>query len=54
MPPEGLSGEWEYEISGAAVKALFKDRTGKLQGFALSGEFVKDRMNCVKAIGASS
>lgn len=44
-PPERIEGEWQYWGDGKHQKALFYERgTNKLLGFALSGDFVKERM----------
>lgn len=43
-PPATIEGEWQYWGEGNHQKALFYDREGKLLGFALSGDCVKERM----------
>ncbi|WP_100623284.1 NAD(P)/FAD-dependent oxidoreductase [Candidatus Coxiella mudrowiae] len=43
-PPETIEGEWQYWGEGKHQKALFYNREGKLLGFALSGDCVKERM----------
>lgn len=43
-PPETIEGEWQYWGEGNHQKALFCNREGKLLGFALSGDCVKERM----------
>lgn len=42
--PRGVDGKWEVEIDGNNVKALFRDGTGKLLGFALTGNKVSEKM----------
>ncbi|WP_304986015.1 NAD(P)/FAD-dependent oxidoreductase [Coxiella-like endosymbiont] len=43
-PPATIEGEWQYWVEGNHQKALFYNREGKLLGFALSGDCVKERM----------
>ena len=43
-PSKKIEGEWQYWQEGKHQKALFYDREGKLQGFALSGNFIKERI----------
>lgn len=43
-PPEaGKTGQWEITSDEAGVKALFKDNTGRLLGFALLGKAVAEK-----------
>ena len=43
-PPRGLSGEWTVEGSGADIKALCRDASGRLLGYALTGTAVQDKL----------
>ncbi|MCB1936333.1 MAG: FAD-dependent oxidoreductase [Nitrosomonas sp.] len=44
-PPEaGKAGEWEIEAIEDGIKALFKDSTGSLLGFALLGKAVAEKI----------
>ncbi|MES2820164.1 MAG: FAD-dependent oxidoreductase [Pseudomonadota bacterium] len=43
-PPRGLHGEWTVEGSGADIKALCRDATGQLLGYALTGTAVQDKL----------
>lgn len=45
-PFKKMEGKWQYlrEGKGNHQKALFYDREGKLKGFALSGDCIKERM----------
>ena len=47
-PPKNLEGQWEYEGTAPHLKALFRDRSGKLQGFALTGDATKQRVAVTK------
>ena len=47
-PPRDLDGEWEYEIDGRNIRALFRDREGRLRGYALTGEAVNEKMKLNK------
>lgn len=50
VPPQGLDGEWEYEIDGRNVKALFRDTSGQLRGYALTGDAVSEKMKLNKEL----
>lgn len=50
VPPQGLEGEWEYEIDGRNVKALFRDTSGQLRGYALTGDAVSEKMKLNKEL----
>ena len=43
-PFKKMKGKWQYLQAGNHQKALFYDREGKLQGFALSGDCIKESM----------
>ena len=42
-PPADTVGEWEVDADSAGVRALFRDATGSLTGFALSGDATADK-----------
>ncbi|ATN67363.1 pyridine nucleotide-disulfide oxidoreductase [Coxiella burnetii] len=49
-PPKTLKGEWQCNGEGNNQRALFYDHQEKLQGFALSGECVKERMSLTQQL----
>ena len=49
-PPQGVEGEWEYEIDGRNVKALFRDTEGQLRGYALTGDAGSEKMKLNKEL----
>jgi len=49
-PARGAEGKWEVETDGNNVKALFKDRSGKLLGFALTGTKTSEKMALQKEL----
>lgn len=49
-PPRGAEGRWEIEASGHHVKALFRDASGKLLGFALTGDKASEKMALQKEL----
>ena len=49
-PHKSIKGEWQYSGEGSNQRALFYDQNEKLQGFALSGDFVKERMLLIKRL----
>jgi rubredoxin-NAD+ reductase len=51
-PPKGMPGEWKIDAENNNVRALFYDHQQQLQGFVLTNEAVKDRMNLVKQLPA--
>lgn len=51
-PAQGAEGEWVIEQEGNNVKALFKDSSGKLLGFALTGDATKEKMALQKELPA--
>jgi len=48
--PRGIEGKWEVEAEGNNVKALFRDASGKLHGFALTGNKVSEKMALQKEL----
>jgi len=48
----GTQGEWSFEVNGNSVKAQFRDSSGKLLGFALTGEAIKDKTTLQKELPA--
>lgn len=42
-PPSEVPGEWREEQAGDGVRASFRDEGGRLLGFALTGEAVKEK-----------
>ena len=51
-PPQDVAGEWEFEIDGHHVKALFHDSDGQLRGYALTGDACGEKMKLNKALPA--
>lgn len=43
-PPRGSEGVWSVEGQGAAIKALCRDTSGRLLGYALTGGAVMDKL----------
>ncbi|MDH4562974.1 FAD-dependent oxidoreductase [Pseudomonas sp. BN411] len=43
-PPRGAEGSWTVEGSGADIKALCRDATGRLLGYALTGAAVQEKL----------
>lgn len=43
VPPAGTAGEWDIHAAGNDVEALFRDETGEVVGFALTGAAVQNR-----------
>jgi rubredoxin-NAD+ reductase len=52
-PNKDMPGEWKFTEEGANVQALFYDDHNHLRGFALSGSFVKEKMQCIKQMSES-
>ncbi|MCS5564661.1 MAG: FAD-dependent oxidoreductase [Methylococcales bacterium] len=48
--PRDVEGNWEIEQDGHSVKALFRDKSGQLRGFALTGEKVSEKMALQKEL----
>lgn len=51
-PARGVEGKWEIEAEDNNVKALFRDASGKLLGFALTGTKVSEKMALQKELPA--
>jgi rubredoxin-NAD+ reductase len=49
-PAHGAQGEWDIEQNGSSVKALFRDGSGQLLGFALTGDATKEKMALQKEL----
>jgi rubredoxin---NAD+ reductase len=49
-PAQGAEGDWEIEQDGRNVKALFRDASGNLLGFALTGDAAKEKMALQKEL----
>jgi rubredoxin-NAD+ reductase len=43
-PPRGLEGIWTVEGEGVNIKALCRDASGKLLGYALTGSAVMEKL----------
>lgn len=50
--PRGFEGVWTVEGQGADIKALCRDADGKLLGYALTGEAVRDKLALNKELPA--
>jgi len=48
--PRDVEGDWEIELDGNNVKALFRDKSGQLRGFALTGDTVSEKMALQKEL----
>jgi rubredoxin---NAD+ reductase len=51
-PPRGLQGEWTVEGSGSDIKALCRDASGALLGYALTGAAVQEKLALNKQLPA--
>ncbi|VVQ09852.1 Rubredoxin-NAD(+) reductase [Pseudomonas fluorescens] len=51
-PPRGLEGVWTVEGQGADIKALCRDASGKLLGYALTGTAVMEKLALNKELPA--
>jgi rubredoxin-NAD+ reductase len=51
-PPKGSEGVWSVEGEGADIKALCRDSSGNLLGYALTGTAVMDKMALNKTLPA--
>ncbi|HEX6007220.1 MAG TPA: FAD-dependent oxidoreductase, partial [Burkholderiales bacterium] len=51
-PPPGAAGEWVVEHSADGVKSLYRDRAGKLLGFALNGAATAERAKLARELPA--
>ena len=50
--PRGYEGVWTVEGQGGDIKALCRDADGKLLGYALTGEAVRDKLTLNKELPA--
>lgn len=51
-PPRDAEGDWNIEEDGSNIVATFRDRSGQLLGFALTGEGTKQKMALQKELPA--
>jgi rubredoxin-NAD+ reductase len=51
-PARDADGEWQITADGANVKAEFRDSSGKLLGFALTGDATREKMALQKELPA--
>ena len=51
-PAADAQGEWSFEVDGPNVKGEFRDASGALLGFALTGEATKQKMALQKELPA--
>ncbi|KPA98154.1 NAD(P)/FAD-dependent oxidoreductase [Pseudomonas asplenii] len=51
-PPRGLEGAWTVEGQGADIKALCRDASGRLLGYALTGGAVAEKLALNKELPA--
>jgi rubredoxin-NAD+ reductase len=51
-PAQGAQGDWKIEVDGNNVNAQLRDGEGKLLGFALTGEAIKEKMALQKELPA--
>ncbi len=49
-PKHGMTGEWHVEGEGSDLKATFIDTNGDMQGFALTGAKVAERIKLAKQL----
>jgi rubredoxin-NAD+ reductase len=49
-PPRDMEGDWDIQEDGNNVVATFRDKSGKLQGFALTGDGIKQKMALQKEL----
>jgi rubredoxin-NAD+ reductase len=42
-PPQGKDGIWQEEVSDSGARALFRAADGRLLGFALAGDVVREK-----------
>ncbi|MBZ2188773.1 FAD-dependent oxidoreductase [Alcanivorax sp. JB21] len=50
VPPQDVQGEWQVDVDGHNVKALFHDADGQLRGYALTGEACSEKMKLNKEL----
>jgi rubredoxin-NAD+ reductase len=48
----GIAGAWSIEADGNNVKAEFRDASGQLLGFALTGDATREKMALQKELPA--
>lgn len=48
--PQGVAGQWQFEGDGLNITALFHAPDGSLQGYALTGDAVKEKMRLNKEL----
>lgn len=51
-PFKKIEGKWQYLREGNHQQALFYDREGKLQGFALSGDYITESMSFTQQLSS--
>jgi rubredoxin-NAD+ reductase len=51
-PPHGTEGAWQCEGEGLDIKGLFRDRTGTLYGYALTGAACSEKQSLNKELPA--
>jgi rubredoxin-NAD+ reductase len=51
-PAHGAEGDWTIEADGGNIKALFRDGSGNLLGFALTGDATREKMALQKELPA--
>jgi len=49
-PPSDVEGNWEAEMDGTSVKALFKNAEGDVLGFAVTGRFALEKQALSKVV----
>lgn len=49
-PPAHAVGDWSVTVEGATTRAEFRDATGNLLGFALTGDAIRDKIALQKAL----
>lgn len=49
-PPDDADGDWEVESDGTSVRALFKNASGEILGFAVTGQFAVEKQSLAKEV----
>lgn len=49
-PPVAASGEWDAERTGNSVRALFRDGSGQVLGFAVTGDFAVEKQALAREV----
>lgn len=49
-PPAGAAGEWDVEKDGQDVRALFRDESGDVLGFAVTGRYALEKQALAKEV----